>query len=55
MAKVQEEVIVIRLSKLVKENGSNSGTEVTDEMLQTIESVAQELASSGVIVEVEKA
>jgi hypothetical protein len=56
MAKIYEEVIVIKLSKLVKE-----GTDVTQSTLATIETVTaleqvtQELVGEGVIVEAQLA
>lgn len=54
MAKIHEEVVVIKLSKLVK----NSGDEVAlagDEIVAALEQVVQELVGDGIIVEVEKA
>ncbi len=54
MAKMIEEVIVIKLSKLVKD--SDPSNTIADGDVQTaLEQVAQELAGSGVLVEVEKA
>ena len=53
MAQVIEEAIVIKISKLVKTR-SNENL-VTDETLQALEQVAQELLGDTVIVEVEKA
>jgi len=54
MAKIHEEVVVIKLSKLVKD--SDSGTEIaTDDIVSALQSVAEELAGSGVIVEADKA
>lgn len=53
MAKILEENIVIKVSKLVK-NGSDENL-VPEETLQAIEQVAQELLGAAVIVEVEKA
>lgn len=53
MAQVLEENIIIKVSKLVK-SGSKEII-VTDETLQALEQVAQELLGDGVIVEVDKA
>ena len=53
MAKIIEEVIIIKLSKLVKDN-DNSNI-VSDELESSLEQVAQELVGEAVIVEVEKA
>lgn len=54
MAKVQEEIIVIKLSKLVKD-GADAESAVTDELLATLTTVAEELVGSGVVVEAEAA
>lgn len=54
MAKVQEEVVVIRLSKLVK-NGEDGNQLANDEVVAALEQVAQELVGQGIVVEVEKA
>lgn len=52
MAKVHEEVIVIKLSKLVKDS-QNVQTLVTEDIVSALEQVAQELFGSDVIAEVE--
>ena len=54
MAKIQEEVIIIKLSKLVKDNVEASSI-VGAEIQQALEQVVQELVSDSVVVEVEKA
>jgi len=54
MAKIHEEVVVIKLSKLVK-TGEGAEPVASDEIIAAIEQVAQELVGNGVIVEVEKA
>jgi hypothetical protein len=54
MATILEENIVIKVSKLVKSNNS-SDTLVTEDTVQALEAVAQELLGDSVIVEVEKA
>jgi hypothetical protein len=53
MAKIIEEIIIIKLSKLVKDDGV-AGI-VTSELQSALEQVAQELVGDSVIVEVEKA
>jgi hypothetical protein len=54
MAKMIEDVVIIKLSKLVKD--SDPTTEIVTEYVQSaLEQVAQELAGEGVLVEVEKA
>jgi hypothetical protein len=54
MAKIHEEIVLIKLSKLVKE--SDAGTEIaTDDIVTALQSVAEELAGTGVVVEAERA
>lgn len=53
MAKVHEEVVVIKLSKLVKNNDKIENV-VTDEIISALEQVAQELVGADIIAEVEK-
>jgi len=54
MAKIVEDVVVIKFSKIVKDYDEVSGV-TTAELEQALEQVAQELAGDGVIVEVVKA
>ena len=54
MARMLEEVIVIKLSKLVKDSDTID-TIADGDVQAALEQVAQELAGSGVLVEVEKA
>lgn len=54
MAKIQEEIIVIKLSKLVKE-GTEETSNITEELLATLTTVAEELVGNGVVVEAESA
>ncbi len=51
MAILQEEVIVIKLSRLIKE-GVATPDLVTPELIGTIEQVIQELVTDSVVVEV---
>ena len=52
MAKLVESVLVIKLSKLIKD--SEDATPVlTDDLQTALEQVTQELAGDGVLVEVE--
>ena len=54
MAKIHEEIVVIKLSKLVRE--SDVGIEIaTDDIVSALQSVAEELAGTGVVVEAERA
>lgn len=53
MAKIQEEIVVIRLSKLVKDN--TNADQITDsDFSQNVEALVQELVGDSVVVEVVK-
>jgi len=54
MAKIQEEIIVIKVSQLVKE-GAESSLLVTEEVTAALTQVAEELVGAGAVVEIEKA
>lgn len=54
MAKMIEEVIVIKLAKLVKDSDATDAI-VSEDAQLALEQVVQELAGDGVLVEVEKA
>ena len=54
MAKIFEEVVVIKLSKLIKENDAGAPI-ATDDIVAALASVAEELAGPSVIVEVDRA
>lgn len=58
MARIQEEVIVITVSKLQKNNPNGTTTDadiVNEETMTALASVAEELLGNGVVVEVNKA
>lgn len=55
MAKIYEEVVVIKLSKLVKEKDENPGLLADNDICGALQSVAEELLGAGVVVEVERA
>ena len=55
MAKIHEEIVVIKLSKLVKEKDESPGILADNEICDALQSVAEELLGSGVVVEVERA
>lgn len=55
MAKIQEELVVIKLSKLIKENQSSAQRIASSELCDALLAVAEELAGTGVVVEVEQA
>lgn len=53
MAKIHEETIIIHVSKLVKND--EQLTEILDQdIVQSLESVTQELVGPGIVIEVEK-
>ena len=54
MAKVHEEVVVITLSKLNK-NDDKSAEIINEDFMTALGSVAEELLGQGVIVEINKA
>lgn len=54
MAKIVEDVLVLKLSKLVKDDAPEGGI-VNDEVQSALEQVAQELVGDGVIVEIVRA
>ncbi len=53
MAKIQEQLVVIKFSKILRDSDSSGSQLASKELLDSLEQVAQELAGSGVIVEVE--
>jgi hypothetical protein len=54
MAKIHEEVVVIKLSKLVKD--TDPVCEIaTPDIVAALQSVAEELVGAGVVVEADKA
>ncbi len=55
MAKIHEEVVVIKLSKLVKDNDVGPTDIATADLVSALQSVAEELAGAGVVVEAERA
>ena len=55
MAKIHEEVIVITLSKLIKDNETETAQIASEDVVSALASVAEELLGSGVIVEANKA
>lgn len=55
MAKIVEDVVLIKLSKIVKDSDKDSANIANPEILAALEQVAQELAGDGIVVEVVKA
>ena len=54
MAKIHEEIVVIKLSKLVKDDAAPAEV-ATDYVIASLVSVVEELAGAGVVVEVDRA
>lgn len=52
MAKIVEDVLVIKFSKIVKDNENDTAGIASKEIQQALEQVAQELAGDSVVVEV---
>lgn len=55
MAKIVEDVIVIKFSKIVKDNDSVESSIASAEVQAALEQVAQELVGDSVVVEVVQA
>lgn len=55
MAKIIEDVLIVKFSRIVKDTTDENLTIVGSEIQQAIEQVAQELVDTNVVVEVEKA
>lgn len=56
MAIVHEEIVIIKVSKLVKDHDhADAPTLITADIISALEQVAQELIGNGAIVEVEEA
>lgn len=54
MAKIHEEVIIIKISKLVKDDAEPAPS-ATEDVVTALASVAEELLGDSVVVEVEQA
>ena len=54
MAKIQEEIVVIKLSKLIRDDAAVQAI-ATDDIVAALQSVAEELAGAGVVVEADRA
>lgn len=56
MAKIHEEIVVIKLSTLLRDDQQSvSDTVVTDDIVAALQTVAQELVGGSVLIEVERA
>lgn len=54
MAKIQEEIVIIRLSKLIKNNEDNQESLTNDDFGANLETIVQELVGDNIVVEIEK-
>jgi hypothetical protein len=54
VAKLQEEIVVIKVSKLLKDNDAEN-TILSADILASLEAVVQELAGSNTLVEIQVA
>lgn len=52
MAKIKEELLIIKVSTIHKNNGDGKSV-ITDELVSTLEQVAAELIGDAAVVEVE--
>lgn len=55
MAKIVEDVLVIKFSRIVKNGDSDPAPALSADTAKALEQVAQELVGEGVVVEVEMA
>lgn len=54
MAKIVEDIVIIKFSRIVKDSDSSNNAVINNESLAALEQVAQELVGESVIVEVAK-
>lgn len=52
MAKIQEDIVIIKLSKIIKDNNIDPDPVINNEQVYALEQVAQELVGDSVIIEV---
>ena len=55
MAKIIEDIIILKFSRIVKDGNSDPEPAATNEHIKALEEVAQELVGDSVVVEVERA
>jgi hypothetical protein len=55
MAKIIEDIVIIKFSKIVRENDVDPAPAVLNDHVAALEQVAQELVGNGVVVEIERA
>jgi hypothetical protein len=54
MAKIQEDIVIIKFSKIIKDNNVDPDPVVNNEQVYALEQVAQELVGDAVIIEVHR-
>jgi len=52
MAKIQEEIIVVKVSRLLRDADSDDTAILTGQSVESLEAVIQELAGENVLVEI---
>jgi hypothetical protein len=52
MAKIQEEIIVVKVSRLLRDSDQSSEPILNDQAVENLEVVIQELAGENVLVEI---
>lgn len=55
MAKIVEDIVVIKFSKIIKDSEDSHTKIATQDVQQALEQVAQELVGETIVVEVERA
>jgi len=55
MAKIVEDVVVLKFSRIVKDNEHDPEPPVTNDSINALVQVAQELVGDSIVVEVERA
>lgn len=55
MAKIVEDIVVLKFSRIVKDNNTDPDPAVTNEHIAALEQVAQELVGDSVVIEVTRA
>lgn len=54
MAKIQQDIVVLKLSKIVKDKESDDFLIADSEFMKSLEQVSQELLGESVVVEIER-
>ena len=52
MARIEEETVTLTFSKIVKTGAADETSMISEEILTTLETVAQELVGNNIVVEV---